>query len=427
MVLTEDLDRLNRSQSDIAMIFSLAEYHGVEIRTVFDGGRINDLHVGMKGAMSALELKKISERTRRGQRGSVKAGRVAGGLAYGYAVDPWNAKGEIEPGHRRIVPEQAEIVRRIYCDYLDGKSPNRIVHELNRQGVPGPRGGRWNASTVTGHWGRMNGILQNPIYKGVFLWNCNNWDRHPVSGKRVWRPNGEEERVERRMPHLAIVPEETWEAVQKRRAMTRRQVPARRGRIPKFDFTILCDACGGRMVPSCGTYLRCYNARRTGTCTRTRKVRRDALVRGLFEVLRDVSTREERQALESRFASVIARSTARIGEIDGKIAGMKTQSDNLLNAVADGVRADELIRERLERLNADVTALRAERRELVDLPSPGRIDPGRLERAVEDATDEEERRMLVDLVVDSVHVGYDAEGDLRLSGVELDLRAVAGL
>lgn len=136
VILTEDLDRLSRNQSDIARIFALAEYHKVEIRTVFDGGRVSDLHVGIKGTMSALELKKIVEQTRRGQIGSVRAGKLADGLPFGYAVYPFNDAGEIEACHRKIVPEQAKIVVRIYKDYIAGKSPNEIAHNLNREGVP---------------------------------------------------------------------------------------------------------------------------------------------------------------------------------------------------------------------------------------------------------------------------------------------------
>jgi site-specific DNA recombinase len=35
-----------------------------------------------------------------------------------------------ESGSLVINEKQAKIVRRIYTDYLDGKGPNRITHEL---------------------------------------------------------------------------------------------------------------------------------------------------------------------------------------------------------------------------------------------------------------------------------------------------------
>ena len=426
-VLTEDLDRLSRSQSDIACIFSLTEYHGVELRTVMDGGRINDFHVGMKGTMSALELKKIAERTLRGQTGNIKAGRAAGGLPYGYEINPYNQKGELEAGHRRIVPEQAEIVKRIYQDYLDGKTANKIVHELNREGVPSPRGGKWNASTITGHWGRINGILQNPVYKGVYLWNRNNWNKHPVSGRRVWRPNNADSWVEQKVPHLEIIPEEMWDAVQERRALLRRQVKERNESSPKFDFVVFCEACGGKMVPVCDTYLRCYTARRSGTCANARKVRRNVLVERLFDVVRGYCTKRGRGRLQGQLQLLADQASERKADIDQEIATLRKQSENLLDAIADGIKADELIKERLDRLGTSITALNASRQSLEDLPPLEKIDLGRLDRAVKEAKTEEERRMVIDIVIGSVHLGHDDGGEVRLTRIEPDLQAIGRL
>jgi len=425
IILTEDLDRLSRNQSDIAKIFALAEYHGVEIRTVFDGGRISDLHVGMKGTMSAIELKKLSERTRRGQIGSVKAGKMAGGLPYGYAVNPYNEEGEIETGHRKIVPEQAAVIKRICKDYLAGKTANQIVHGLNRDKIPSPRGGKWNASTITGHWGRINGILQNPIYKGVILWNRNNWDKHPATGKRVWRPNAIEQWVETPAPQLQIVSEKLWDAVQERRMAMRRQVNERRDPIPKFDFVILCATCGGKMVPTCKTYLRCYNATRKGTCDRTRKVRHDRLLNELFGIVRGFVTKTGRRDLERQLTAILERATPQIEEINRTIEDLKSQSDNMLNAIANGLQASELVNERLNILNKTIVELNASRASFASLPQFKDLNIDRLHRAVRNADTPTERQMLVNAVIGSVHVGYGTDGALELSRVEPDLVAIS--
>ena len=46
-------------------------------------GEINELHVGLKGTMNALFLKDLAQKTRRGQRGRVEAGKIPGGNSYG--------------------------------------------------------------------------------------------------------------------------------------------------------------------------------------------------------------------------------------------------------------------------------------------------------------------------------------------------------
>lgn len=60
-------------------------FAGVKLVTVAEG-EISELHVSLKGTMNALFLKDLADKTRRGLRGRVEAGRSGGGLCYGYDV-----------------------------------------------------------------------------------------------------------------------------------------------------------------------------------------------------------------------------------------------------------------------------------------------------------------------------------------------------
>ena len=40
-----------------------------------------------------------------------------------------------KPGELEIVEAEAEIVRRIFTEYVDGKSPRDIAHDLNKVGI----------------------------------------------------------------------------------------------------------------------------------------------------------------------------------------------------------------------------------------------------------------------------------------------------
>ncbi|WP_316235242.1 MULTISPECIES: recombinase family protein [unclassified Bradyrhizobium] len=62
---------------------------------------------------------------------------------------------------------KAEIVRRIFQDYVNGRTPRDIAHDLNGEQVPPPRGRSWNASTINGNRMRCSGILQNELYVGA--------------------------------------------------------------------------------------------------------------------------------------------------------------------------------------------------------------------------------------------------------------------
>jgi DNA invertase Pin-like site-specific DNA recombinase len=107
---------------------------------------ITELHVGLKGTMNALFLKDLADKTRRGLEGRVREGRSGGGLCFGYdVVREHDARGEPIHGKRKINEAEAAIVRRIFAAFAAGKSPRRIAVDLNRDRIPGPRGGEWDA------------------------------------------------------------------------------------------------------------------------------------------------------------------------------------------------------------------------------------------------------------------------------------------
>lgn len=74
VVLTEALDRLSRDQADVAALYKRLSFAGVRIVTLAEG-EITELHVGLKGTMNQLFLKDLADKTRRGLRGRVEAGR----------------------------------------------------------------------------------------------------------------------------------------------------------------------------------------------------------------------------------------------------------------------------------------------------------------------------------------------------------------
>jgi DNA invertase Pin-like site-specific DNA recombinase len=158
VLLAEDIDRLARNQADGARLFERLAFLGVPVWTVADG-ETNEMHWGLKGTMSALFLKTHALKVRRGQAGRVRAGKIPGGLCYGYrVVRVTDAAGELVRGEREIVEAEAEVVRRIFRDTIAGLTAREIAAALNREGVPAPRGGSWNASTINGSKKRGNGI-----------------------------------------------------------------------------------------------------------------------------------------------------------------------------------------------------------------------------------------------------------------------------
>ena len=119
--------------------------------------------------MNALFLKDLAIKTRRGQRGRVEAGKIAGGNSFGYRmVRRILDDGSVSTGEREIEPDQAVVIKCIFTEYADGMASRQIAGRLNAEGIPSPRDGQWNASTINGGRQRRNGILNNEFYLGSY-------------------------------------------------------------------------------------------------------------------------------------------------------------------------------------------------------------------------------------------------------------------
>ena len=180
------------------------------------------------------------------QEGVTRDGRHAGGRAYGYRAVP-GKRGELE-----IVEEEPEIVRQIFADYIDGKTPRQIAHDLNKRGMRPARDRLWNASTIDGNVSRGGGMILNDLYAGRIGRNKVRMIKDPVTRKRISRPNPKEQYKRVEVSHLRIVDDETFRRAQAVKVDRRRDgtpATAQEARVPKrvFSGLIRCGCCGGGM------------------------------------------------------------------------------------------------------------------------------------------------------------------------------------
>ncbi|HEY0233920.1 MAG TPA: recombinase family protein [Afipia sp.] len=308
MVLSEALDRISRDQEDVAGVFKRLRFAGVTIFTLSEG-EINELHVGLKGTMNALFLKDLAIKTHRGIRGRIEAGKIGGGNAYGYRViRQLDARGEPIRGEREIIEEQAEIVRRIFREYVAGKGPQRIAADLNRDGIPSPTGKRWNDTTIRGNRIISSGILNCELYIGVIRWNRQRKLKNPDTGHFAYRLNPESEWIRSEAPELRIVPQELWDAakaqqdeltvryknrVEAAREGTKRSL-ARNGAMnathrPRtlLSGLLFCGCCGGSYARRGQDRYACTNHVLGNGCDNVRTIARHALETRVLTGLRE--------------------------------------------------------------------------------------------------------------------------------------------
>ncbi len=266
-VVAEALDRLSRDQEDIAGVFKRLQYADIQLTTLSEGV-VSELHIGLKGTMNALFLKDLAQKTRRGLRGRVEQGLSGGGNAYGYrVVRRLLADGTAATGEREIEPAEAEVVTRIFLEYVSGKSARKIAAGLNKDGIPSPRGGEWNASTIHGSRQRRNGILNNEMYVGQLVWNRQRFVKDPDTGKRQSRLNPKQEWVTTDVPELRIIDQHLWEQAQALKARYASHAGNKRQTKKRLlTGLIKCGCCGGNMTIARKDRYYCAARRERGTC-----------------------------------------------------------------------------------------------------------------------------------------------------------------
>ncbi len=107
-------------------------------------------------------------------------------------------------------------MRRSFRGYVVGKGPRRIAADLNRDGIPGPTGKRWNDSTIPGNRIISSGILNCELYVGVIRWNRQKKLKNPDTGHFAYRLNPEREWIRSEAPELRIVSQQLWDAAKAR-------------------------------------------------------------------------------------------------------------------------------------------------------------------------------------------------------------------
>ena len=288
VVISEALDRLSRDQEDMARIYKQLAFLDIPIITLSEG-EINEMHIGMSGTMATLYIKGLADKTRRGLQGRALEGKSVGGRTYGYeTIRQFNQKGEVISEERRIVPEEAAIVRRIYAEYLAGKSPRKIAMELNAEGVPSPSGKAWGQTSLNGNRRRGTGVLNNELYIGRMVWNRLRYKKDPKTRKRVSRLNPESEWVITELPDMRIIDDESWQAVRRYQSKLNEQ-PAFNGkkRPPKLlSYLLKCGLCGSGMSIIGTARYGCSCARDKGTCTNKVTIKQAELEERVIGTLR---------------------------------------------------------------------------------------------------------------------------------------------
>jgi DNA invertase Pin-like site-specific DNA recombinase len=371
LVVAEGLDRLSRSLKDIAAIHETLGYYGVTIWTAHEG-RVTELHVGLKGTMNALYLKDMKDKVRRGQSARVAAGYASSSCPYGYRVvrGVVDAKGRNVNGIREIDESQAAIVLRVYQEYAAGRSLPQIIEGLNRDNIPAPAGGLWKRTALAGSPKKREGVLLNEAYTGNLVYNRTRVVRDPVTNKKRFVPNPEENWTRTHVPELRIIDDALWEKVQAlhSRRRTERAINGtarKKSKSPRILDThnqhaltgwVKCGWCGGQKSLANDSRYLCSTHRYAKKCKNSRGVKEPVLMTATFQALRDRI--KSGPDFRGRFIGAFAREIQANKKLQAEADDITARIDRLMEAVERGIDTEH-VTERVLALQDELDQVRA--------------------------------------------------------------------
>lgn len=329
-------------RSALKLVDERIEYAGARLFTLFDGA-VTPMVSLIKGFTDAQFRTDLGARVRRGQRGSIQQGRSAGGISYGYRrANRLDERGDLIAGLREIDLDQAEIVRRIFAEYVGGASARSIAARLNAEGVPPPKRGIWHATTINGDRINGHGILRNRLYIGVLVYGRTKAVLNPKTRRVQMKPQRSEPLVEHAVPDLRIIDDATWRRAQAIFAAGEGVRPERQRR-PKHLLSGLgeCGVCGAAWVKRCGDYWGCANKAYGEACTNNRLLNTgDYERRVLTDLKRDLLHPDVVTAYVREYHREYARRSGDLhresARIEQKLAEAERRLARLVTAIAEG-------------------------------------------------------------------------------------------
>lgn len=232
MVIAKSVTRLARNT--LTLLETVRELKALGIDVYFEKENIHTLSTD--GELMLTFLASYAQEESRSASENVKW-RIRKKFEQGYStyVDLYGYR--FKDGTLHIIPDEAEIVKQIYTDFLSGMGTCVIAKKLNRQGVRTKKGNLWRETSV-------HVILTNEKYTGDLL--LQKYYRLDHVSKKNVRNHGERPMYVVENCHEAIISKTMFADVQKEIKCRKSKVtPAKMLSKPHlFTGLLRCGLCG---------------------------------------------------------------------------------------------------------------------------------------------------------------------------------------
>lgn len=389
LVIVWKLDRFARNREDSAVFKMRLKRNGVQVESATEGISRNPEGIILEAVLEGIAeyySADLSQKITRGMRESaLKCQCVGGHIPMGYKVKD----------HKLVIdPSTAHIVQEAFERYANGETVAEICRIFNAKGYRTTKGAEFNRNS-------FKSIFRNKRYIGIYTYK--------------------DIEVEGGIP--AIIDKDLFEAV-RRRLSANAAAPAR-GKA-KVDYLLsgklFCGHCGSSMDGESGTgqngivhnYYACYTRKRKHSCDKKplkkewieQIVAQDAmeiLTDEIIDEMADMAVAQTEQDL---------RENTRIPELSARMKETESGIANITKAIEKGIASDTLMNRLME--------LEKEKKSLLRLLSEEEKFICKIDRAQivywltkfkgGDIKDENYRRIIIDLMINSVTVWDEPDG-----------------
>lgn len=246
VIFVKNVQRWARSVEDGSAILKKLKVMGVKV--IFEDGNLNNIEhemvINMFLSVAQEESRAKSIAIQFGIRKAQSAGKFTSAPPFGY---------NLQNGYLRIIPDQAEVVKKIYNLYIEGLGGVRIARQLNNENIPTQKKKKWTPVQILY-------ILENKIYIGKQITHTVvntdiNIDKviHNEDGReyvfRQQQPVPEDDWIITENEDLRILSDEIFNEVQlelqKRKNMFKNSFKHSTDNI--FSNLLYCRHCGGAL------------------------------------------------------------------------------------------------------------------------------------------------------------------------------------
>lgn len=279
LIITKSISRFARNT--VTLLETVRELKELGVDVYFEEQNIHSISpdgefmLTLLGSYAQEESYSASENQKWRIRKDFEQGRLGSITMLGYERS--------NDGTLIIVPEEAEIVRMIFNDYLNSMGKNAIANKLLALGIPAKGGGIWAAWSI-------RRILRNEKYCGDILFQKSFRENHIT--KRKIENKGQLPQYYAEEAHEAIIDKETFLLVQELLKAKQDYFTPDKPTNVTYPFTgmLRCGCCGKyyrRKVQKYRTLWICwtYNARGKKFCPESKQIPEDILYDKVCEVL----------------------------------------------------------------------------------------------------------------------------------------------